>query len=106
MFPKPQYLYDLDFPIIFDKLHPHSTKWKVIGEGLGFTRSELDTIEAAPRLYHGAPQSFLSEMLSKWLQWAPQDARGSKEYANIHSLKSAVDKAGLGRTAQELLQLH
>ena len=95
-------LSDQDFPIIREKLRPHSTKWKDIGEDLGFTPSELDTIEAAPSLLHDAPWSYLRAMLSKWLQWAPGDARGSSEYANLNSLKRAMDKAGLGRTAQEL----
>ena len=102
VFPKPQSLSDQNFPIICEKLRPHCAKWRVIGEGLGFTPSELDTIKAAPQSLQDAPQSYLSVMLSGWLQWAPGDARGSSEYANIHSLKRAVDKAGLGRTAQEL----
>ena len=84
------------------KLRGHSKKWKLIGEGLGFTPNELDEIEATPRLFVGAPTSFLREMLSAWQQWAPGDARGSSEYANLDSLRRAVDKAGLGRMAQEL----
>ena len=91
-----------DFSTVLEKLRPHSSKWRDIGVGLGFTPSELDTIEAAPRHHPTAPKSFLSAMLSDWLEWAPGDARGSMAYANRDSLINAVDKAGLGRTAQEL----
>ena len=48
------------------------------------------------------PFSYLHKMLSTWMQWAPGDARGSTEYANIRSLRRAVDFAGLGRLAKEL----
>ena len=76
-----------------------STKWKLIGQGLGFRSTELSSIESAPLLL---ASSHLIAMLENWLQWAPGDARGSTGYATLRSLKSAVDRAGLGRTAQEL----
>ena len=41
-------------------------------------------------------------MLSKWLQWAPEDSRGSTEYATLGALRKAVDRAGLGKTAKTL----
>ena len=41
-------------------------------------------------------------MLSSWLQWAPGDARGSTDYATMEALRRAVNRAGLGVTAQEL----
>ena len=81
------------------KLRGHS---KLTGEGLGFTPNELDEIEAIPQLFVDAPTSLLREMLSVWQQWAPGGARGSSEYANLDSLRRAVDKLGLGRMAQEL----
>ena len=99
---KSHILCDQDLRTILEKLHPYSSKWRNIGEGLGFTSSELDNIQAAPLRLLSAPQSYLSAMLADWLQWAPGDARGSKEYANKNSLVKAVDTAGLGRTAQEL----
>ena len=100
--PPPYHQTRLDFNTICEKLRPYSHKWRVIGEGLGFTHAELSTIEANPSLFLGAPASYLSAMLSVWLQWAPGDARGSRDYATMESLRRAVDKAGLGRTAQEL----
>ena len=49
-----------------------------------------------------ALKGWLSEMIAEWLEWAPGDNRGSEYYATLKSLKSAVGKAGLGRTSQEL----
>lgn len=87
------------------KLSQFSYRWRTIGEGLGFNSAELSTIEATPSLFHGGPTAYMSEMLSKWYQWAPGDARGSKNYATVDSLAMSVDKAGLGVTANELRNL-
>lgn len=95
-------LADQDLAWICEKLGQHSAKWRQIGQGLRFTEPELDTIEAAPRLFSGAPFSYLCAMLSNWLQRAPGDARGSTDYATLNSLRRAVDRAGLGRLAQQL----
>ena len=80
----------------------YSYKWRDIGQGLGFTTHELSIIEATPTLLTSAPSSYLSSLLSSWQQWAPGDSRGSTGYANLDSLRRAVDSAGLGLTAQEL----
>ena len=70
--------------------------------GLRFTASELFTIQASPAHFANAPSSYLEAMLAIWQQWAPGDARGSKNYATLELLKTAVDRAGLGRVAEEL----
>ena len=49
-----------------------------------------------------APLSHLNDMLSDWYQWAPGDGRGSKDYATLGALKSAMSQTGLGRAAAEL----
>ena len=49
-----------------------------------------------------APDSYLSAMMADWVQWAPGDDRGSKDYATITSLKSALHSATLEVVAQEL----
>jgi hypothetical protein len=53
-----------------------------------------------------APKSFLVEMLSQWLQWAPGDGRGSAGFATRGSLRTALLKANLGQLAhdQQLFQ--
>ena len=48
------------------------------------------------------PKGYFSELLSKWLQWAPGDGRGSRDFARLSALKSAVSGAGLGSTAEDL----
>ena len=53
-------------------------------------------------LTEGPPQSYLKKMLSKWFQWAPDDSRGSEDFATLGALKTAVSKAELGKLATEL----
>lgn len=95
-------LQEAHLPQILTKLNEHASKWREIGTFLGFRPGELNLIESKPLLLTGAPGSWLRELLAEWLQWAPGDVRGSAEYARLSSLKRAVDKAGLGRTASEL----
>ena len=87
---------------ILGKLNEHASKWREIGTYLGFRPGELDVIQSKPLLLTGAPGSWLSQFLSDWFQWAPGDGRGSTAYATLSALKTAVDRAGLGRTASEL----
>ena len=84
---------------LYSQLSSHAAEWREIGEQLGFQPSELNNIKAESQV---GPKRWLSAMLDKWLQWAPGDGRGSKDYAILNSLKSAVRAAGLGRTAEEL----
>ena len=91
-----------DLPKILEVLHSYSHKWSEIGLRLGFIDPQLSTIQAAPSLFHNAPSSYLREMLTQWLQWAPGDAAGHESYATLESLQRAVSKAGLGVTAQDL----
>ena len=83
-------------------LQHHSHKWEKIAQGLGFTPNELSIIKARPALLMDAPTSYLDAMLAEWQQWAPGDARGSTGFATLDALRKAVDRAGLGFTAQEL----
>jgi hypothetical protein len=85
------------------KKFPH--EWESIGTELGFTTSEMEAIKSRPLLLSTAPLSWLNVMLSDWHQWAPTDSRGSKCYPTLHSLRTAVSKAGLGRTAEDLDKL-
>ena len=67
---------------------------------------ELSINQDRPILFTTAPKSYLSAMLSDWLQWAPGDNRGSTNYATLASLRDAVNNAGLGRAAQEFEYSH
>ena len=91
-----------DIPSLCERLRLHSSKWREIGTGLRFTASELDIIQASPARLASAPYSYLEAMLALWQQWVPGDSRGSKNYATLESLKTAIDRAGLGRAAEDL----
>ena len=95
-------LEDNHHSILLKQLKNQSAKWKVIGLHLGFLNDELNCIEAMPSLYSSAPTSWLSEMLVKWLQWAPNDGRGSTSCATLESLKAALCDAELGHIANTL----
>ena len=91
-----------DLTSLCHQLMKHSTKWKEIGTYLGFKFGELNNIQSHPFLLMTAPNSWMSEMLAQWLQWAPGDGRGSSEFATLKNLKSALRNAGLGVIAEEL----
>ena len=55
-----------------------------------------------PSLIQGAPLSYLGAMLTEWTQWAPEDSRGSADFATLEDLKTALSDAGLGATAHDL----
>ena len=88
--------------LLLTQLKEHAAQWKNIGTHLGFSQGELSNIQASPLHLTEAPVSWLRAMLAEWLEWAPGDERGSKNYATLSGLKSAVREAGLGRTAEEL----
>ena len=61
----------------------------------------MDLIEYTTRLLLCAPSSYLEELLSQWLQWAPGDGRGSTGYATKESLIAALRQANLGALAKK-----
>ena len=83
-------------------LEIHAAKWKDIGRNLQFLPGELTNIEARPILLLTAPKSFLHAMLEEWLQWAPGDHRGSKNFATLEALQLALSESGLGAAASRL----
>ena len=98
-------LYSHNFTTLYKQLSSNSVKWDMIGSHLGFQQSELQNIQARPLLQSGAPDSWLREMLSEWLEWGgPRDGRGSKGYATLHDLINALVKCGLRETAHSLLE--
>ena len=95
------HLNDSDHGAIYEKLAPHAAKWREIGRGLGFKQEEMDNIQSnAMLMTQSPPKSFLGEMLSQWLQWAPEDGRGSTDFATRESLRAALLRANLGQLAQ------
>lgn len=89
-------------PSLFQKLKTHAAKWRAIGIHLGFLPGELSNIEARPNLIQGAPVSWLGAMLEEWIQWAPNDSRGSTSIANVEDLREALVEAKLAAIALDL----
>ena len=88
---------DDDHYSIYNKLKGKAAKWRVIGKELGFKEGEMDNIQSQPTLFIRGLEGYLSEMLSQWLQRAPGDGRGSKDFATKESLEAAILKANLGK---------
>ena len=93
------YLCDEHLSSLLKQLNEHSAKWRNIGTYLGFCQGELDTIQASRVLLLDSPNSWLRVMLLKWLQRPLGHSQGSTSLA---SLKDALSKAGLGKTARGL----
>ena len=90
-----------DFDAIYDKLESHAARWRDIGRALGFTKGEMTNIECRPLLMQRAPNSWLGEMLTQWLEWAPGDERRSVGFATKESLRAALLRVNLGQLAQQ-----
>ena len=62
----------------------------------------MNNIQSNPMLLtQSAPKSYLGEMLTQWLEWAPGDGRGSVGFASRDSLHAALLMANLGQLAQQ-----
>ena len=88
--------------VLLGQLTNYATAWREIGTYLGFTQGQLNNIQANQLLAMNSPVSWLNEMLSQWLQWAPGDSRGSTSFATLEALKAALNQARLGATAHDL----
>ena len=84
------------------QLTKDASDWRKVGTYLGFVSGELENIQSNPSLFCKAPTSWLSELLTQWLQWAPGDIRGSTSFATLEDLKTALNQAGLGVSAHDL----
>ena len=87
---------------LLSQLSIHAAKWREIGTYLGFKQGELDNIQSSVLPSTDFTTRCLSNMLAKWLEWAPGDGRGSTSFATLEALKTALRQAGLGVTACNL----
>ena len=87
---------------LLDQLENQAARWRDIGAKLNFRQGELDNIQAYPVSTLDAPKSYLSRLLSQWLEWAPGDGRGSEGFATLERLKDALRQTNLGATAHDL----
>ena len=91
-----------DMTALYGRLDCHAHQWRDIATHLGFRQTELDNIQARAPLWQGSPQSWLRAMFLEWLEWAPNDSRGSSSFATLQALKDALSESGLGATASIL----
>ena len=78
-----------------------SDKWSFIGLGLGFIQPELNQIRAMPSLLTTAPKSYLTELLSKWVQWPTVNHPTKPTLSTLcEALRSS--SVGLGSLAEQV----
>lgn len=78
-----------------------SDKWYDIGIGLGFAPSELNQIRSKPSLFMEAPVSFLTQLLSQWVQW-PTARNHSKPTVRLLCAALRSSLIGLGALAESV----
>ena len=95
-------LSDGDVSYLMEILSSVASKWNQIGTALRFNPTELDNIRVQHRLFTGAPNSYLQELLSQWVQW-PNDVHPNA-VATIGGLESALKSrlVGYGAMAEML----
>ena len=82
-----------------DLIHNFSDKWDYIGLGLGFIQPELNQIRAMPLLLTTAPKSYLTELLSQWVQWPTENHPTKPTLSTLcEALRSS--SVGLGSLAE------
>ena len=94
-------LTEKDIGPLLNLIHNFSSKWASIGLGLGFAPPELNQINSNPSLILSAPTSYLTELLSRWVQW-PTDDHPTKPTleALCKTLRSSL--VGLGQLAEKV----
>ena len=94
-------LSEKDLAHLMRLLWSYSNKWEMIGLGLGFIQRELSIISGMPKLFVGAPVSYLQELLSQWVQWPTADHPSHPTLGALCiALRSSL--VGLGSLAEEL----
>ena len=92
---------DKDIFFLLNLMCSYSFLWKCIGLGLGFKPGELDNIQGDVQLLHGAPKSYMQELLSQWCQWPV------REHSELPTLRRLCDTlrstvVGLGQLAVQV----
>ena len=85
-----------------EQLTPCAASWELIAIYLGFMKGEVENIKAHPLKLRNAPMSYLEEVLSQWLEWAPGDSRGSDSFATLETLQKALTDAEFPNISHEL----
>lgn len=86
--------------VLCQLLKQHASKWKTIGQYLGFLPGELDNIEAKPLLLKNAPEAWLECMLLKFLEGQLEQ----RCHVTLKSIITALKKANLGGVASDIVE--
>ena len=71
------------------------SQWEHIAQQLGFKAYEIKNIASSlVRIQDGY---FITDVISAWLQWAPGDTRGSKDFATLEALQEALSNSNIDR---------
>ena len=96
-----QILTEHDIAKLMGLLHNFGDKWNEIGLVLGFTEPELKQISSNPLLLISAPASFLTKLLSQWVQWPTVDHPTKPTLGELcETLRSSL--IGLGSLAEKV----
>ena len=90
------------YGILCDQLNPLATEWENLAGRLGFQRSEINHIKANTSSAYRASFCYLEAVIDKWTHWAPNDARGSKNFAILEHLKAVIEEMGYPKIADKL----
>ena len=91
------------YGILVEQLFPCKAQWKRIAGGLRFHNYEIDGIKADHMIMLRGNEGCLEELLSRWINWAAGDARGSQDRATLEALKTVVRNAGFPNVAYALI---
>ena len=96
-----QTLIEKDVVRLLNLLHNYSDKWFDIGLELGFAPSELNLIRNMPLLLNDAPVSYLTKLLSQWVQW-PTSEHPTKPTVGMLCEALRTSLVGLGSLADKV----
>ena len=97
---------------VYNQDYSYKKIWRKFGSHLGFSEKELDDIhpqksddddddDEQTKINHGHINSCTEKMLDKWLQWYPQDKRGSTSFPTYSALQRALLNAGFGNIVRD-----
>ena len=95
-----------DISSLVNDLATVAYKWEQIALQLGFEYDAVQNIKAKPSLFHGAPLSYLQEVLGLWLKRKPPTHEYPTKPSLINALQSkSTNELMLAKTLKEKYDL-
>jgi len=79
-------------PVLLELAGPAAPKTRKVGLMLGFPKNELDEMEKIPAVAVEGPEAYFTEMLSRWLKWAPPNHDFPSSRTLAEALRSKLVK--------------